>query len=483
MQLKRLRWFLLYAALVGLFAHDGKAQSPLCTLWNQAGTVCVTGYPVGNPTLATFLAWNQSSLAAIRATYANTPQPKILLTAQNMPCAGAYLSTSPGSFGPKIITYAGLLKSAAGVVVDDCNIWGTALASANEYSPSTITISSDCAGGGTIAKNASAPAGTSPTSACAQLVRYDAYFVWAAANGVKIRLGFVPAGGTGTNPTGSGGCGLVPGSTTVAQYEACLGPIISAAMIRWGSAIDSVQVLEEPLGETATIQTFTVPQIASIVNNFSSLVKTAVPGTLVGASYTGYSFPVSGTPCGGSSHIDDCYWDDAATGAASAGLDFLVLDLFTGSCDQSANYYATELGLFQTNYTAVALAAGKRVRIGQTQAPQWCTIGGPPNQPYAILGCGDIVWKTSGLQTAWQGVIVPYASATGIESVSPFFSIPFFNYTSDQTNDNCATGSYTALAMGALSPQDAAGTWNVLGEWWSTSLQGQVTVGGATMIQ
>jgi hypothetical protein len=195
----------------------------------------------------------------------------------------------------------------------------------------------------------------------------------------------------------------------------------------------------------------------------------------VGAAYTGYSYPVSGTPCGGSSQIDDCYWNDAATGAASAGLDFLVLDFFTGNCDQSANYLATEWALFQANYTAVALAAGKRVRIGQTQAPQWCTIGGPPNQPYAILGCGDIIWKTSGLQTAWQAAIIPYASATGIESVSPFFSLPFFNYTADQSNDNCAQGSYTALAMAALSPQDASGTWNVLGQWWSTSLQGQVT--------
>jgi hypothetical protein len=474
--MKRLRWFFLLAGLMAFFCRDGKAQ---CTLWNQAG--CAAILPGGNPTLATFLSESQASFAAIRATDAALPQQKITLSGQNMPCAGAYLSTSPGTFGAQIINYAALMKSAAGVVVDDCNIWLSTLASSTTYTPSTITISSDCAGGATFAVNAGVPVGTGPNTRCAMLAKYDAYFVYAGAHGIKIRLGFVPAGGLATNATNAGGCALTPGSVTVAQYEACLGPLITAAMQRWGSAIDSVQVLEEPLGETATVQTFAVAQIASIINNFSAVVKAAVPGELVGASYTGYSFPVAGTPCGGGSHIDDCYWADAATGAASAGLDFLVLDVFTGNCDQSSNYYATELGLFVANY--ITQSGGKPVRVGQTQTPTWCTIGGPPNEPSAIQGCGWVIWQTSGLQTSWQTVFVGWASANGIQSVSVFFSLPWFNVTSSQTVNNCATGAYTGLAMSNLSPQDAAGTWRTLGLWPSLSLQGTVTLGGTVRVQ
>jgi hypothetical protein len=474
----------IFSALVGWFAHDGQAQP--CSLWNATVLACDGYVPGANPPLHTFLSESQASFTALRASTAHLPQQKITLSAQNMPCAGAYLSTSPGTFGPQIQNYAGLLKSAAGVVVDDCNIWLSTLASSNTYSPTTITIASDCNGGGTFAKNAGVPAGTGPLTRCAQLARYDSYFVYAAANGIKIRLGFVPAGGVGTNATSAGGCGLTPGSTTVAQYEPCLGPLIQAAMLRWGSSIDSVQVLEEPLGETATIQTFTVSQTASIISNFSAIVKAAVPGELVGASYTGYSFPVAGTPCGGGSHIDDCYWADAATGAASSSLDFLVLDVFSGNCDQSGNYYANELGWFVSGNPPegayITAAGGKPIRVGQTQTPNWCTVGGPPNEPAAIQGCGWNVWQTSGLQTSWETVFVAWASSYRMD-VSMFFSLPMLNVTSSQTVNNCATGGYTALAMAGLSPQDAAGTWRTLGMWPRLGLGGTVKLGGTMKIQ
>jgi hypothetical protein len=467
---KRLKWFLLYGALVGLFAHDGQSQ---CTLWNPDPTTCQAYNPTTNPTLDAFLAQAQADYTTIRAATAKMPQPKMTLTGQNMAAAGAYLQISPASYGPYMTTYAQIMKNSAGITHQDVFPWAIVAGTAAEYSHGTIVVPSDCPGGVLLVKNAAVPGGTNPSSRCQMLAYYDQMFAWALANGVQLNIGF-PAQSSGA--TDVHGCNLTAGSVTVAQYEDCMGPLINAFMTRYGSQMTNVQVFLEPVGGARSVNTWNVSQVAAIILNFSAIVKAAVPGTLVGASYTGMSFPDNAQPCGAGNFYDTCFWTDAATGTAAAGLDFLAIDYFTGSCDQSGGYYANELVWFETNY--ITQSGGKPVIIGQSQPQNWCTIGGSPNEPAAILGCGDNIWETSGLNTSWQTTMVPAWSANGITSASVFFTVFMFNTTTDQTNDNCASGSYTALAMTALSPHDAAGTWSTLGQWPAFSIQGRGGVSG-----
>ena len=439
-----------------------------CTLWNQATCASVySGSP--NPSLSTFLADVEASFQAIDAATASMPQPKIALTAQILPAG--WLNSSVQTFGPAINGYMDLLKTKAGVTTQDVNMWPSVLSSASQYSPGSgdITITSDCAGGATIGKGASVPAGTGPATRCKALTYYDSMFSHAAANGITMRVGFYPPTETIT------ACGLspAPGTFTESQYEHCLIPLIKAAMSRWTTAITAVQVFEEPLGGMASVQVFSIADVGTFLQNSSAAVKAIAPGALVGAAATGISWPTS---------LDTGYWTDWTTGNVSgagtpAALDFLVIDLFSGKCDQSGNDYYNVTQWFKAHYLG-ANAGGKPVRVGQSDHPIWCHIGGLADQPNAYLGAGDVIWQTSGMETAWQSTIVKWASTAGIQSYAVFCTLPFFNYTSNQSNDNCVVGTYSALAMSQLSPTDAAAGYQTLGHWPVESIQGNAHLAG-----
>src|ERR1019366_2422909 len=433
-----------------------------CTLWNQATCASVySGSP--NPSLSTFLADVEASFQAIDAATASMPQPKIGLTAQILPAG--WLNSSVQTFGPAINGYMDLLKTKAGVTTQDVNMWPSVLSSASQYSPGSgdITITSDCAGGATIGKGASVPAGTGPATRCKALTYYDSMFSHAAANGITMRVGFYPPTETIT------ACGLspAPGTFTESQYEHCLIPLIKAAMSRWTTAITAVQVFEEPLDGMATVQVFSIADVGAFIRNSSAAVKAIVPGALVGVAAT---------------QADSGYWTDWTTGNVSgagtpAALDFLVIDLFGGNCDQSGKQYYHETQWFQSKYLG-ANAGGKPVRVGQSDHPIWCPATGLPQQPYAYLGADDVIWQTSGMQTAWQSTIIKWASAAGIQSFAMFCTLPFFNYTANQSNDNCMSGTYSVLAMSQLSPTDAAAAYKTLGQWPGESIQGKAHLTG-----
>ena len=63
-----------------------------------------------------------------------------------------------------------------------------------------------------------------------------------------------------------------------------------------------------------------------------------------------------------------------------------------------------------------------------------------------------------------------WASAMGIQSAAPFCDAWFFNYTSDQKNDSCVQGPWSALAMSNLSPTPAAAVYKQLETNWTSSL-------------
>jgi uncharacterized protein (TIGR03437 family) len=454
--------------LAMLSAASASAQ---CTLFDPAGCSQVYSAPA-NPSLSTYLSEAEAAFQYTNASIAKMPQPQILLTAQVVPAAASWFSTAVQVFGPAIRKYMGMLQTDAGVSTQDVNIWGTPFACdpgysgyATAFTPS-IVVPCDCGGGRTLAKGAALPAGSGPH--CTALSYYDGMFEYAATNGITIRTGWYPGGDEIKS------CGLAPASAggvfTEGQFEECMIPFMQAGMNRYGSAITAVQVIEEPTAGMLLIQPFSVADTAKFIQDAATAVTAIVPGTAIGAAATGIS--------GGANSIaqDRLYWNDWLNpGGTGQYLNFLVADIFSGDCDLSIEsglpHYAGVLEWWQQNYLAPAKAynggAGKPVRVGQSDPPVWCPIGGNATQYQAYLGEGDVIWENSGLQNEWLWTFMHWASAVGIQSAAPYCNVWFFNYTGSQQNDRCNQGSWSGLAMSDLSPTPAAAVYKQLGAWVS----------------
>ena len=436
-------------------------------------TTCGTAYPgaaTSTPTLANFLGPTQASFDWTWASIASLPQPATTLTAQIMPCSVGWMPGGPASFGPYITTYMAGLK-LAGVTVQECNLWPAALSSAAEYSGG---IASDCAGGALLADGAvTVPSGTGPNSRCRALAYYDGMFLYAAAHGIQMRVGWFmgvnPATGVGLCPDGSGGY-LVPGSMTEAQYEGCVLPLVRAGHQRWGAAITAAQPLEEPgtLGGMGYVQVFSVADVGTFLTHASAAIKAISPTTLVGAAALG---------------SDAAYWADWTVGPTAPALDFLALDIFSNSCLPAGNIYGLYLANLATNFVRPGLAAHKIIRVGQADHPIWCPSSGAPTQATAIAGAGADLWRSTGMQIAWERVFSAWASASGISSVTIYVSLPLLGYSTDPANDNPVTNhAYAAAAMQQLAVTDAGVAWKAIGLWPAASMQGRARLTGAAHI-
>ena len=449
---------------------------------NQAGCGSVYTLPgTPNPSLATFLSEENSSYQAIYASIAGMPQPKILMSGQINPASGSYLPTAVTSFGSAIPAYMAMMATYAGVTTQDAFLHSASLAASTQYSPGSgdIVVATDCAGGIHLALNQPVPSGSGPL--CNILGYYDQMFQYAASHGITMRSGF-----PGVDSAQVTACGLTAGSITESQFEHCFLPLTKAEFSRWGAAITRYQVVIEPVGALASVEPFSVSDIALIIQHFSTAIKAISPTTKIGATATGQSYPLTAAP-----YNDICYWQDwAATTQLNSAcaatptntyqyLDYLGIDIFGGSCDQSANNYATELAWFQTHFLShSANVHNFPVFVGQSDPPRWCSPTGRATEGNAYLGAGDVIWQTSGLRNAWQAAFTSWASAVGIQSISLFCTVPWFNYTSDQTNCNCSQGAWTKQVMSILAPTDAATKYLTLGKGWSESLQGSARLTG-----
>jgi hypothetical protein len=447
------------------------------------GVYTLAGTP--NPSLGTFLSDEWASFQAINAALAGLPQPKIpVLTGQILPANGSFLlgngDASVAAYGPYITAYMAQMK-AMGIATQDWFGQTTAMAAAVQCNSSNYNCSvpTDCGGGGYLALNAPLPSGSGPY--CTALHDYDLMFQYAAANGITIRGGFPQDAPQVT------ACGLTPnpGVITEAQFEACILPLTKAEFARWGAAIARYQVVIEPVAGMSGIQQFSVSDTALIIKNFSTAIKAISPSVKIGAAATGQSYPILAAP-----GTDLCYWQDWASttqlnsACASAAtntyqyLDYLNLDVFNGTSDQSGNAYANELQWFQQNYlSAAGNARNFPVYVGQADPPRWAFVSAHPTEGNAYLGCLDDIWNTSGLRPLWQKTFVSWASASGIQSVSLYFTIPWFGATANQSADNCQSGA-VASAMASLAPNANAAAWAALGGWWTASMQSNAHLTG-----
>lgn len=408
-----------------------------------------------NPTLSVFMNDFYNAMSTVNNGVASLPRPRITLTTQVLPASSSWISAQP-SCTPNVTcsfnntaTFNAFLDglNRLGAKIVDVNIWLQPFACAAGY---TGSLALDCSAGGFWMKT---------------LANYDALFVHAQANGQRIR-----AGSAGSLVDLKTACGLTATSTE-AQIESCLKPLMVAIVQRYGSdtvpviggGIAGYQILEEPvtlsygLGLSANLS---VSDINTFLTHVNTALKAAVPTIKTGAAACG----VAGTLFGGTDSNYFTDWRNTLRGT----LDFLVLDVFESLCDVSN--YPNDLDSYSTMISN-ALAQGWEVRIGQSGPPNWCTLGTSPGDSTAIDGYGDVdlvpVW------TSWISVVARWAAARGISSLAVFCPAPFFWVNTDHTQDHCDAGSYSALAMSHLAETTVIGAQfqQIVG---SPSLQGNV---------
>jgi hypothetical protein len=415
--------------------------------------LCAGAARAQTPSLATYLSDLFSALATVRAGIANKPQPRIPLGAQLIPASVSWINLqpwcNPASAASCTFNNAGTINAymdalaRLGATTADVSFWLTPMRAAAQYSG---PLASDCPNG----------------YSCRSLANYDAMFSHAAANHIKIRIAPIASPDLVTL------CGLSAASDEAA-IEACLSPLIVAAAARWPQ-IDSITGLHEPTAMNAAMlgKVMSVADVRTFLKNVSAAVKAAVPAMPFGAAAAGPSFPLS----------DQAYWNDWISNAAGS-LDYVALDVYGNSCDVTT--YPSELATFGS-MISTARAAGMPVRVNESARPWWCPLGGSPSDNTAYAGCGNILWLTTGADSAWQETFVHWASAAGVSSVSLFSSEPLIWYTASGPDDKCTSGNYTPRLMSQLGGSTPTGlNYARLGQWFNTSVQGRARLSGAPL--
>ena len=499
-----------------------------CASVCQPGSKCYN-LPAAQYQLANFYADECASFQDIKARDAAHPQPKIMLTGQDIPCLGPFLSASLAAFGAPCAngTFSAQML-ASGMTTHDTFVDIAAFFASTTCGSRGCMAVSDCARGGTLAFTSpatAAPAGSGPH--CKMLSILDSMVNGYVAHGVNWRSG-IP--GVVTDMLNSCYPTLnLPYPLTEAQYEACVLPPTLAMFDRYGAAISSFQVLIEPLAAMQTQippSTLTVAYAAQVIKDFSTAIKAVVPSVKIGAAFTGPSYPVAANIS--PSNSDICFaWDwigvvnasiipvgtpavagncpQTTQSATHTYLDFVGWDAFNGTSDQSNLAYSEELQSIEGTCTSAyctGFIANTRAGaspnntvtvpwgITQTDLPGWAPYNSTnlappsterPSEPNRYLGCIDVVWLE--LQQLWNSAFVGWVSANGGQFVSRFFTTPLYYTTANQQADNCNSGTGTPTAMGSLAPNDTALSWtNLLNVGPGDIFQGGVTASGGLVV-
>jgi len=474
-------------------------QALICSLSNQTG--CGTYYTQPGtpaPTLTAWMADAQVQISAMNAAIKGKPQPKIFITGQVLPADASFVGSSLVAYGPYISQYSADMKTSAGLTTQDVFPPYMAYANATEYAPSggDTVLPPDCANSGGVIDGLTHLAfGATPHAGsgnnCKTLAFEDQLWQQAHALGIHFRMGFA-----GTQPGLMAACS---NPATEAPMEHCVFPpmraIIQRATTAYGNGwIPSFQVVVEPVGAFGVLIHLSVADVSTFAQNAATAIRAISPATKIGVAYTGKSYLVVASggwqvpSTGNGAGTDVCYSQDAAglTGlngycpaltGLHAALDFMGLDLFSGSC--STGTYAAELA-WQAQYV-IQMTGGLPIGIMQWDPPHWCPSSGQSVEDASYLGTGSVLWQTSGLRNAFQRAVVDWASAMGVSpqyGVSVFFTWPWFGYSSDQTNTNGATGTYSALVSASPVATNAATQIAQLNNWWHIQIQGPVHTSG-----
>jgi hypothetical protein len=342
-----------------------------------------------------------------------------------------------------------------------------------DFFPYIMSTEYQTATGFTCASTYSAPTCTRLTT---NLAFYDAMSEYFLAQGLTIRLApisfGVPGGGSPWLV-----CGLNPNTMSVSDRIACEAPFLAAAVAHTHNLSPSVSIhtviaAHEPTeaDASATGQTLSTADWNTLVSALCPAIHSATGG--------------SGVLCGSGYTMADGAYVSNVTGSVPTGMQVFGLEIYFRGFDATPSWSA-QPGVYQ-GWAAAAIAAGLQVQIDEASPPGYCPPGSNVAcQSVLINGCGWPGMQTYNTNGAFWPWLFRFASSIGAVRNSTFGTGPMALLQTGSCSDNTPVTSYTWQMLNAIpsSPTMVGTEWLGATQWGSTSLQGQVTLGGKTKIQ
>jgi len=460
------RKFLIFAAIVAWFGHDGKAQNCYFTPGNTVN--CPTNGSQ-SPDIKTFAGETVTAFQTMAAGMALLPQPKIQVGLQVLPASTTFITAdSAGCQGPPVtcvFANATALNSYIDTVYLDTTDGNAPIATFADWNidPLPYTQAAEYTG-----------SATPPDAA------FEAYLLTvqdSVAQHLKLRSISIRLAPAPFTPTYTA-CGLTPSTMTEAQMAGCLNPMYAAMVSHFhtlGVSIVDFTGFHEPTGMwyIQTGQIFSHSDVAAFVTSYSSTVKGAAGGS-------GINIGV------GVAYSENGYVTYLIANLATSVLQFFGVDLYGTS---SAANYATVMGTY-ANYCSEALAGGFGCKADESAPPVHCPSSAPVcNEDAAYEACGWAGWQTYGLNQVWNALLPKWAAAYGFSYWTSFYSWTnaFLGASSSAGNCNPSSGSltgYPGTVMANLGVTTQTGTSYRLSRLWpAVSLQGAVALSGKVAIQ
>lgn len=453
---KRLQWFILFTALVGIL----KAQPGTC--WAATGSAGTSAScpATGSPTIQAYVSAYNTFLNATWPGIQALPQPKIANDLELVGASANWIEYCPTT-GTCVYNSAAvqeafvaniLVKSGATGVIWNIDYMPYMLSS--EY---TTATGLSCAA-------------TYATATCTRLTTnlafYDAMMAWLAAQGLTIRLAPISFGVPG------GGapwliCGLTSSTMTVAQRLACEEPFLAAMVAHTHNlspsvSIDTVIAAHEPVeaDNASTGQTLSTADWNTLIGGLCPAIHAATGGSAVLCA-SGYTM------------ADGAYAANV-TASVPSGMQVFGAEIYFRSFDSTPSWSA-QPGVY-AGWAASAIAAGLQVQIDESGPPGYCPAGSNVLcQSELINGCGWAGMETYNTNAAFWAWLFRYSAAIGATRTTLFYDQPFALLQSGSCSDNSPTTGYTWQMLAALPsvPTRTGYGWLQASKWGRRTRQGK----------
>lgn len=233
------------------------------------------------------------------------------------------------------------------------------------------------------------------------------------------------------------------GVTTFQQFQAAALPGLQEIIARYRP--DNLVIVHEPdtMNNRMSLKSNTVADWDGFVRAAIPLMRASSPRSRLGAGCY-YGIYLATEPS------EDAYFQDFAS---IPGLDFLTMDIYN---DDTFSKYA--------QWASLAHSSGKGVYIEETWIPHYFSSGSAPvvsatqdldqlgtiGPDSALFAQANVSGTTVNLFTSWLHALSLFASANGMEAITPFDNPAFFQY-GNQGADTVTNGAYDEMIESAIS--------------------------------
>jgi hypothetical protein len=450
------------------------AQPGVCLVGQTtAGCPCSASQ---NPCIQAFLAGASASFGTMQTNIGPLPQPAIYVAAEIPPGNAAFRNQdTPGcQRAPATCIFSTAIPNTVskGLNAYIDNVMGTAQVKGHgvnlldyNFDPTYYIQASTYTG---------SASNNNPAWKTYQLSVDVAFLQHAVAKGLKIRLAASPLQDTFT------ACGLNPndGSITAATAEACLDPMLAAAISYLsanGVAVYQILPWHEPTGYTPLVTSVTFSAA-----NFTAMITAAC--VAVHAASGG-----SSVKCGGGFTSSDGSYVTNYTNNATADDTVLGLETYGG---KTSTGYATAMATLVA-LCPLGIAASMTCENTEGDPPRHVPSTAPGgSEQYAYEGCawdtGIAGWQTYGLNNAWAVLMPRYLAAYGFSSVTRYSTEPFGQFDPNPAQncfDNSPSGATAFVIENTAGATAAQNGWSAGGTWAAGSWQGFGIFTGAAIAQ